>query len=72
MYVNERMTRKAPRHAEAERKDQALLEAAKKVLAVDGAHAPVAAIATCAGVGIARFPEALGLSETSARVDPYR
>ncbi|MET9336681.1 hypothetical protein [Nonomuraea sp. NPDC003804] len=65
------MTRKAPRHAEAERNDQALLEAAKK-LAVDGAHASVATIATCAGVGIARFPEVFGLSETSARVDPYR
>ncbi|MFI6483550.1 TetR/AcrR family transcriptional regulator [Nonomuraea sp. NPDC050663] len=47
------MTRKAPRHAEAERNDQALLEAAKKVLAVDGAHASVAAIAARAGVGIA-------------------
>ncbi|WP_431902293.1 TetR/AcrR family transcriptional regulator [Nonomuraea sp. bgisy101] len=47
------MTRKAPRHAEAERNDQALLEAAKKVLAVDGAHASVAAIAAHAGVGIA-------------------
>ncbi|MFF9024893.1 TetR/AcrR family transcriptional regulator [Streptomyces eurythermus] len=47
------MARKAPRHAEAERNDRALLEAAKKVLAVDGAHASVAAIAARAGVGIA-------------------
>ncbi|MDF5758655.1 TetR family transcriptional regulator [Spongiactinospora sp. TRM90649] len=47
------MARKAARHAEAERNDQALLEAAKKVLAVDGAHASVAAIAARAGVGIA-------------------
>ncbi|MGW1408270.1 TetR/AcrR family transcriptional regulator [Streptomyces sp. NPDC002403] len=47
------MARRAPRHAEAERNDQALLEAAKKVLAVDGAHASVAAIAAHAGVGIA-------------------
>ncbi|MER7365777.1 TetR/AcrR family transcriptional regulator [Nonomuraea wenchangensis] len=47
------MARKAPRHAEAERNDHALLEAAKKVLAVDGAHASVATIAARAGVGIA-------------------
>ncbi|MFI6316822.1 TetR/AcrR family transcriptional regulator [Nonomuraea sp. NPDC050556] len=47
------MARRAPRQAEAERNDQALLEAAKKVLAVDGAHASVAAIAAHAGVGIA-------------------
>jgi AcrR family transcriptional regulator len=47
------MARKAPRHAEAERNDQALLESAKKVLAVDGAHASVATIAAGAGVGIA-------------------
>ncbi|MFJ4682691.1 TetR/AcrR family transcriptional regulator [Streptomyces sp. NPDC088789] len=47
------MARKAPRHAEAERNDRALLEAAKKVLAKDGAHASVAAIAARAGVGIA-------------------
>lgn len=47
------MTRRAPRHAEAERNDHALLEAARKVLAVDGAHASVAAIAARAGVGIA-------------------
>ncbi|MEJ3746871.1 TetR family transcriptional regulator [Actinomycetes bacterium KLBMP 9797] len=47
------MARKAPRHAEAERNDQALLEAARKVLATEGAHASVAAIAARAGVGIA-------------------
>ncbi|MEV0584329.1 TetR family transcriptional regulator [Nonomuraea sp. NPDC050310] len=47
------MARKAPRHAEAARNDQALLEAARSVLAVDGAHASVAAIAARAGVGIA-------------------
>ncbi|WP_433234884.1 TetR/AcrR family transcriptional regulator [Streptosporangium sp. CA-135522] len=47
------MARKAPRHAEAERNDHALLEAAKKVLAVDGTHASVATIAAHAGVGIA-------------------
>lgn len=47
------MARRAPRHAEAERNDRALLEAAKKVLAVDGAHTSVAAIAARADVGIA-------------------
>ncbi|GAA0936231.1 helix-turn-helix domain-containing protein [Nonomuraea longicatena] len=47
------MARRAPRHAEAARNDHALLEAAKKVLAVDGAHASVATIAARAGVGIA-------------------
>ncbi|MFD7548913.1 TetR/AcrR family transcriptional regulator [Streptomyces sp. NPDC059578] len=47
------MARRAPRYAEAERNDRALLEAAKKVLAVDGAHASVATIAARAGVGIA-------------------
>ncbi|MCX5393903.1 TetR/AcrR family transcriptional regulator [Streptomyces sp. NBC_00094] len=47
------MARRAPRYAEAERNDRALLEAAKKVLAVDGAHTSVAAIAARAGVGIA-------------------
>lgn len=44
--------RKAPRQAEAERNDRALLEAARTVLAVEGAHASVAAIASRAGVGI--------------------
>ncbi|MEU7390728.1 TetR/AcrR family transcriptional regulator [Streptomyces tanashiensis] len=47
------MARRAPRYAEAERNDRALLEAAKKVLAVDGAHTSVATIAARAGVGIA-------------------
>jgi AcrR family transcriptional regulator len=45
-------TRKAPRHAEAAANDRALLEAAREVVAVDGAHASVAAIAARAGVGI--------------------
>jgi AcrR family transcriptional regulator len=45
-------TRRAPRQAEAERNDHALLEAAREVLAADGAHASVAAIAQRAGVGI--------------------
>nr|WP_041625237.1 TetR family transcriptional regulator [Stackebrandtia nassauensis] len=45
-------TRRAPRQAEAERNDRALVEAAKAVVAVDGAHASVAAIAARAGVGI--------------------
>lgn len=47
------MARKAPRHAEAERNDRALLEAAKKALAVDGPHTSVATIAARAGVGVA-------------------
>ncbi len=45
-------TRKAPRHAEAERNNRALLQAAREVLAIDGPHASVAAIAARAGVGI--------------------
>lgn len=45
-------TRRAPRHAEAARNDKALLDAARKVLATDGVHASVAAIAARAGVGI--------------------
>jgi AcrR family transcriptional regulator len=45
-------TRRAPRQAEAERNDRALLQAAREVLAADGAHASVAAIADRAGVGI--------------------
>ncbi len=45
-------TRRAPRQAEAERNDHALLRAAREVLAADGAHASVAAIAQRAGVGI--------------------
>ncbi|MFB9303982.1 TetR family transcriptional regulator, partial [Kibdelosporangium philippinense] len=40
------------RHAEAERNDHALLKAAREVLAADGVHASVAAIAARAGVGI--------------------
>ncbi|WP_433501222.1 TetR/AcrR family transcriptional regulator [Sphaerimonospora sp. CA-214678] len=44
--------RRAPRQAEAERNDRALLRAAREVLAADGAHASVAAIAARAGVGI--------------------
>ncbi|WP_158896386.1 TetR/AcrR family transcriptional regulator, partial [Amycolatopsis anabasis] len=44
--------RKAPRQAEAERNDRAVLQAAREVLATDGAHASVAAIAERAGVGI--------------------
>jgi AcrR family transcriptional regulator len=46
------MIRVMPRQAEAERNDRALLEAAREVLAVDGAHASVASIAARAGVGI--------------------
>ncbi|RZS44883.1 TetR family transcriptional regulator [Herbihabitans rhizosphaerae] len=44
--------RRAPRQAEAERNDRAVLQAAREVLATDGAHASVAAIAERAGVGI--------------------
>ncbi|WP_216843687.1 TetR/AcrR family transcriptional regulator [Phytoactinopolyspora alkaliphila] len=44
--------RRASRQAEAERNDQALLAAAREVLAIDGAHASVASIAAAAGVGI--------------------
>jgi AcrR family transcriptional regulator len=44
--------RSAPRKAEAERNDRALLRAAREVIAIDGAHASVAAIAARAGVGI--------------------
>lgn len=47
------MNRKAARQAEAERNDEALLEAAKKVLAMEGRYASVATIAKRAGVGIA-------------------
>ncbi|MFC5183795.1 TetR/AcrR family transcriptional regulator [Actinomadura harenae] len=47
------MARKAARHAEAARNDRALLDAAREVLARDGAHASVAAVAARAGVGIA-------------------
>lgn len=47
-----RADRRPPRHAEAERNDRALLQAAREVLAADGAHASVAAIAARAGVGI--------------------
>jgi len=44
--------RPAPRQAEAERNDRALLRAAREVIAADGVHASVAAIAARAGVGI--------------------
>lgn len=44
--------RRAPRQAEAERNDRTLLQAAREVIAADGAHASVAAIAARAGVGI--------------------
>jgi AcrR family transcriptional regulator len=44
--------RTGARRAEAERNDRALLAAAREVLAVEGAHASVAAIAARAGVGI--------------------
>ncbi|MFU8854417.1 TetR/AcrR family transcriptional regulator [Micromonospora sp. SL1-18] len=44
--------RRAPRQVEAERNDRALLQAAREVIAADGAHASVAAIAARAGVGI--------------------
>lgn len=40
------------RHAEAERNDWLLLEAAREVFAVQGAGAPVAAVAERAGVGM--------------------
>lgn len=41
-----------PRRAAAERNDRALLDAARAVLATEGAHASVAAIAARAGVGV--------------------
>jgi AcrR family transcriptional regulator len=44
--------RRTARQAEAERNDRALLRAAREVIAADGAHASVAAIAARAGVGI--------------------
>ncbi|ASR39645.1 TetR family transcriptional regulator [Prauserella marina] len=44
--------RRAARRAEAERNDKALLAAARDVIATDGAHASVAAIAARAGVGV--------------------
>jgi AcrR family transcriptional regulator len=47
-----RPTRRTHRQAEAEANDRALLEAAREVVAVDGEHASVAAIAARAGVGI--------------------
>ncbi|HEY9413028.1 MAG TPA: TetR/AcrR family transcriptional regulator [Jiangellaceae bacterium] len=46
------MSHRGPRRAEAENNDRALLRAAREVLATDGAHASVAAIAARAGVGI--------------------
>lgn len=44
--------RRAARRAEVERNDRALLEAARAVVAEDGAHASVATIAARAGVGV--------------------
>jgi AcrR family transcriptional regulator len=44
--------RKAARRAEVERNDRALLQAARAVVAEDGAHASVANIAARAGVGV--------------------
>jgi AcrR family transcriptional regulator len=44
--------RKAARRAEVERNDRALVEAARTVVAEDGAHASVATIAARAGVGV--------------------
>ncbi|HET9609168.1 MAG TPA: TetR family transcriptional regulator [Acidimicrobiales bacterium] len=44
--------RPSPRRRRAERNDRALLQAAREVLAEDGTHASVAAIAARAGVGI--------------------
>lgn len=69
--------RRAPRQAEAERNDQALLDAARAVLATDGAHASVAAIAKRAGVGIGslyrRYPtkDALFLRLLDLVLDQY-
>lgn len=69
--------RKAPRREEAERNDRALLEAARAVLATDGAHASVAAIAKHAGVGIGslyrRYPtkQALYLRLLDLVLDEY-
>jgi AcrR family transcriptional regulator len=45
-------TRSHHRKAEAETNDRALLDAARTVVAIDGAHASVSAIAAQAGVGI--------------------
>ncbi len=45
-------TRRHHRAGEAEANDRALLDAARTVVAVDGAHASVAAIAAQAGLGI--------------------
>jgi AcrR family transcriptional regulator len=45
-------TRRGRRQAEVESNDRALLDAAREVVAIDGAHASVAAIAARAGVGI--------------------
>jgi AcrR family transcriptional regulator len=44
--------RRAARRAEVERNDRALLDAARAVLAEDGVHVSVAAVAARAGVGI--------------------
>lgn len=69
--------RPSPRQAEAERNDRALLDAARAVLATDGAHASVAAIANRAGVGIGslyrRYPtkEALYLRLLDLVLDEY-
>jgi len=45
-------TQKTSRQAQTERNDRALLQAAREVIAAEGAHASVAAIAERAGVGI--------------------
>jgi AcrR family transcriptional regulator len=51
--VTERVERsRRGRHAEAERNDWLLLEAAREVFATQGADAPVAAVAERAGVGM--------------------
>lgn len=45
-------TRRTHRQAQAHANDRALLDAAREVVAIDGVHASVAAIAARAGVGI--------------------
>ena len=75
--MTEPSRRRAPRRAEAERNDRALLQAAREVLAEDGAHASVAAIAARAGVGIGslyrRYPtkEALFQRLTELSLDHW-
>lgn len=71
-------TRRTPRQAEAERNDRALLQAAREVIAIDGAHASVAAIAKRAGVGIGslyrryRTKEELFQRLSAIALDDYR